>query len=280
MRNAPQFRIADWRAEFCGAFLASAMLLASTAGLRAEETAPCVGTVTGAEFQAPTNRYPHGVLGDDLEWGALRISYRSKSDCRSGSGSIRARLPEAMVFEDVAPRLVDLDGRDHPEVIVVESHQTLGARLAVWGIQDESFTRLAATPFIGTRFRWLAPLGAADLDGDGQMELAYVDRPHLARTLRVWRYETRSDGAASGTAPATLVEVAALVGVTNHRIGESDIAGGIRTCGDQPEMIVADANWQEVLAVTLAGGDLRRRTLGPHRGRESFATAMACDSLR
>jgi hypothetical protein len=46
---------------------------------------------------------------------------------------------------------------------------------------------LASTPWIGQRFRWLAPVAAADLDGDGAMELAYVDRPHLARTLRVWR---------------------------------------------------------------------------------------------
>jgi hypothetical protein len=50
---------------------------------------------------------------------------------------------------------------------------------------------LAATPHIGSANRWLAPIGAADLDGDGRVEIAYVDRPHLARTLRIWRTFTR-----------------------------------------------------------------------------------------
>ena len=58
-------------------------------------------------------------------------------------------------------------------MIVVESHAAR-ARLAVWGAGG----RLAAIPFIGTRFRWLAPLGAADLDGDGRVEIAYAETPH------------------------------------------------------------------------------------------------------
>jgi hypothetical protein len=71
---------------------------------------------------------------------------------------------------------------------------------------------------IGQRNRWLAPIGAADLDGDGRVEIAYVDRPHLARTLRVWR--SRPGG--------TLTEIATATGLTNHRIGEAFITGGIR----------------------------------------------------
>jgi len=59
-------------------------------------------------------------------------------------------------------------------------------------------------------------VGAADLDGDGFVEVAFIDRPHLAKVLRVWRYV---DG--------DFAEVAVMDGVTNHRIGEPDIAGGI-----------------------------------------------------
>ena len=124
---------------------------------------------------------------------------------------------------------------------------------------------MAATPYIGQRFRWLAPVGIADLDGDGRVEVAYVDRPHLAKILRVWRWEG-----------GALREVAAASGVTNHRIGEPTISGGIRDCGEGPEMIVASADWSRVMAVTLHGGALSARDLGPGGGAAGLARAMAC----
>ena len=42
-------------------------------------------------------------------------------------------------------------------------------------------------------------------------------------------------------------------------------------------MILADAGWREVLAVTFDGSDLTARALIPHVDRGSFATVMACD---
>ena len=45
---------------------------------------------------------------------------------------------------------------------------TQGARLAIY---DETGL-VSATPYIGRSNRWLAPLGAGDLDGDGNIELA------------------------------------------------------------------------------------------------------------
>lgn len=268
--GAPRLPSRVWRGLARGACLASGLWWAGAAAAQAQAAAHCVGTVEAARYTAPTDRYPHGVLGDDLEWAELQLDYRATRACRSGGGTLRIRLPEDLVFEDVAPRLVDLDGQGHPEIVVVESHRSRGARLAVWGIRGGEIRRVAATPFIGTRFRWLAPLDAADLDGDGAMELAYVDRPHLARTLRVWRFIAGQDA---------LEEVAALPGVTNHRIGEQDIAGGLRDCGTGPEMIVADASWQNVLAVRFDGSAFSQRVLGPHRGRSSFAEAMACRDL-
>ncbi|WP_425039652.1 FG-GAP repeat domain-containing protein [Primorskyibacter sp. S187A] len=216
--------------------------------------------ITAARYVGPTERYPHAVLGDAIEHDTLRVTL---SDGRE----IRARYPDVHVFEDTAPRVIDLDGDGAPEVITVESHETRGARLAIWGLRAGELRQIAATPHIGTRFRWLAPtgIGAADLDGDGRMELAYVDRPHLAKTLRVWRFEQDK-----------LAEVASLPGVTNHRIGERDIAGGIRDCGAAPEIIVADANWRRLMAVTLTDGALTARDIGPHQGRGSFSEAMGC----
>lgn len=227
------------------------------AGTAAVSQATCGGIETAA-YDGPTERYAHGVLGDAIEWGELRLG------CASGR-HLRLTLPTELVFEDVAPRLADLDGDGNREVIVVESHRDRGARLAIWGLDGDQPDRIAETPFIGTRFRWLAPVGAADLDSDGRIEIAYVDRPHLARVLRVWRY----DG-------GRLVEVAIAGGVTNHRIGERDIAGGIRDCGSGPEMVLASADWQRLVTVRVRDGLLETQDAGPHRDRASFAAAMSC----
>ncbi|MEM8741421.1 MAG: hypothetical protein AAGE13_07975, partial [Pseudomonadota bacterium] len=84
--------------------------------------APCFRM--GAAFDLPTERYPHAVLGDAIEYGAL-IAYEERLE-------ISVELPQHMVFEDLAPRLADLGGTGKPEILVVESHAELGARLAVY----------------------------------------------------------------------------------------------------------------------------------------------------
>lgn len=221
-------------------------------------SAPAVAEgVVSARYDAPTTRYDHGILGDAVEWGALVMTDTSGK-------SFRVKLPESRVFEDVAPRLADIDGDGDAEVLVVETDLDLGARLSIYGTEG----LIASNDFIGRSNRWLAPVGAgaADLDGDGQVEFAYVDRPHLAKTLVI----LRRDG-------QRLVRVAVLEGVTNHRIGDADIAGGIRECGEVPEIIVASADWSRVLAVRFDGAGFVTRELAQHRGRETFARAMACE---
>jgi hypothetical protein len=176
----------------------------------------------------------------------------------SNAKTVTITLPQSDVFEDTAPRLLDVDGDGSPEVVVVQSNARLGAKL---GIYDETGL-VAATPNIGRSNRWLA----ADLDGDGLIELAYIDRPHLAKTLMIWQFES-----------GELRFVSDLAGYTNHRIGERDIAGGIRTCKGVPEMIVARADWSEMAAITFDGKDFVAKTIGQDTSRPAFATAMTCN---
>lgn len=211
-------------------------------------------TIQSARYTDPTTRYAHGVLGDAIEHGSLELTL--------GSGAqTTVVLPQSDVFEDTGPRVVDLDFDGAPEVIVVQSNARLGAKLAIY---DATGLR-ADTPHIGASNRWLAPLGAADLDGDGTMNVAFVDRPHLAETLRIWAF-----------VEGDLVHRADLQGYTNHRIGERDIAGGIRTCAGVPEMIVATGNWAELVAITFDGTAFTTKQLGRDTSRAAFAKAMDC----
>ncbi|MFN0114914.1 MAG: FG-GAP repeat domain-containing protein [Paracoccaceae bacterium] len=218
---------------------------------------PVVAEIASARFAEPTDRYDHAILGDAIEWGALLLRLRD-------GRRITFRLPDAMVFEDLSPRLADLDGDGAPEVIVVETFLDRGARLAVW---DET-GRIAATDALGETHRWLAPAGAGDLDGDGRAEVAYVETPHRTGTLRIVRL-----------VGGRLAEVASASGLSNHRIGDDYIQGGIAICPDGPVIVTADTGWSRVVATRLEGGRLRPGDRGPYRGPASLGPKRACARL-
>ncbi len=125
--------------------------------------------------------------------------------------------------------------------------------------------KAAAWPPIGTPFRWLAPAAIADLNGDGVTDIAYVETPHLGKVLRVWSW------AAGG-----LTEIAQLRGVTSHRIGDEVIFGGLRDCGTGPEIVLADAGFQRLVAVAFEGAALRAHPLPGAASAAGFDAALAC----
>ncbi|WP_237072562.1 FG-GAP repeat domain-containing protein [Pseudaestuariivita rosea] len=222
-----------------------------------------VADVKEARFTDPTTRYGHAILGDDIEYGTLEIDVaQTGTDAVLRHETRVHKLPLDHVFEDITPRLWDVTGDGKPEVVVIETDVRLGAQLAIY----DDRRKIAETPHIGRTNRWLAPIGAADLDGDGYIEIAYIDRPHLAKTLRVWRFKDRE-----------LEPVADLAGLTNHRIGERDIAGGIRDCGQGPEMITASADWTAVVATRFTNGKLVSSPIAPHQNRADFAKALRCE---
>lgn len=218
--------------------------------------------IAAARFEAPDDSYPHRIMGQIRERRVLAV--------RDGAGvEIRLDLrqgPEpSHLFEDIAPRLVDADGDGQTDVVVVESSPTQGAQLAIYTIRRGQLVKSAATPHIGTPFRWLAPAAIADLNGDGITEIAYVETPHLGKTLRVWSW-----------APGGLTQIASLTGVTNHRIGDEVIWGGLRDCGEGAEIIVADAGFREILAVSFEGDTLAARPLGIVANPVGFDQALTC----
>ncbi len=251
------------RTAVANIFLAALMVFVAFSGpIFAQQIAQ--HPILRAQFSDPTDRYDHGILGDAIEFGALILDLGPCPECTdSPAKRLRIRLPKDRVFEDLEPRLVDLDGDGINEVIVVETSLSKGAQLAVYGAKG----KIAATPFLGRPYRWLAPVGAADLDGDGRIEIAYVEKPHLTKILKIWRLEN-----------GDLRQITSLQGLTNHRIGEDFITGGIRNCGQGPEIITVDGNWSNIMATSLHGTKLTSRTLGAFQGAASISAAMKCPS--
>ena len=223
-----------------------------------------------ARLSHATDRYDHDVLGGIPPWGVLEVDARACGACRHGTEGASVTLPKDMVFEDVAPRLWDVTGDGRPEIVVVETHIAKGARLAVWSYSDigADLSRLAETGFIGTRHRWLAPVGAGDFDGDGRIEIAYVDRPHLARELVFVRLEG-----------GRLREIARAPGFSAHRIGDTTITAAVRICSDdRAEVLLPDADWTRILAVSMSEGRINVRDLGKlSAARLVRAATEACD---
>jgi hypothetical protein len=239
---------------------AAALLLA--AGCAAADGA--ADRIVAARYDVRDDVYPHRIMGSIREARVLAVTL---ADGREVRVDLRDGPAPDHVFEDIAPRVADADGDGAPDVVVVETDPDLGAQLAIYALRRGTLVKAAATPHIGQRFRWLAPVGVADLNGDGRPDIAYVDRPHRARVLRVWTW-----------GPGGLTEIATLDGVTNHRIGDEVIWGGIRDCGDGAEMILADPSFARIVAVRFDITGLVQRPTGLPATPRGFDRALSCVS--
>jgi hypothetical protein len=195
--------------------------------------------ITRAWLSAPTERYRHGVLGDAVEAGALVLE-------RADGRRFRYVLDAGSVFEDRRVRLIDLDQDGRDEAIVVQSYLDEGAALAVFAMGRDGVTFISQVPAIGRANRWLNPVGAGDFDGDGVVEIAYVETPHIGGALRLFEYRDRR-----------LHEDHAARGFSNHAIGSrvQDQSAIHDWTGDGvPDMAVPDARRRGLRFVTFARG--------------------------
>jgi len=188
------------------------------------------GNIAAAWLAGPTDRYPHGVLGDDREASRLVVA-------TAGGRQLEVKLPSHRVFEDLEPRLADMDADGRDEILVVESDISMGASLAVYAVIDRRLVAVAATPFLGLANRWLNPLGVGDFDGDGRMDVALVATPHIGGKLRLYKYQ-----------PGQLVRFAEYSGVSTHRIGSTQLGlGRVVPAAPRDRLLVPDQSHQALI---------------------------------
>ncbi|WP_193367982.1 VCBS repeat-containing protein [Pelagibius marinus] len=200
------------------------------------------GRIAEAWLIDPTERYDHGVLGDAVEAGGLLLRLTDGSERR-------LLLPEDQVFEDLTPRLADLDRDGEPEVLLVRSSLDHGAVLTAYGLVGEDLKLIAEGPQNLTAHRWLNPIGAADFDGDGQIEVAYVETPHIGGILRIVSLQGDK-----------LVEEASWAGFSNHLIGTRELGLSAILDFDEdglPEIFLPSARRRSLRVMRYQDGELK-----------------------
>ena len=194
-----------------------------------------------AWLAGPTPRYAHGVLGDALEASRLMV------ETREGDTLVLA-LPPSRVFEDLKPRLQDLDGDHRDEILLVESDINLGASLAVYGLSQGRIALRARTPFLGRPYRWLNPVGSGDFDGDGRLDVAIVVTPHIGGILRLYHFSE-----------PRLTRYAEFGGVSTHQIGSTALGLGqvVALDGGRDGLLLPDQSRRMLLLLQWSAGALR-----------------------
>lgn len=163
------------------------------------------GDIRKAWYSAPTTRYAHGVLGDSVEGGMLKV-------ITSRGATLRILLPPTQVFEDRTPRLVDLDGDGKIEVVTIKSSTITGAAISVYGLVGNALIEKASTNYIGRANRWLNIAGINAYAGVRGKEIAYVVTPHIGGTLKFVKYFR-----------GKLLPIASSKGFSNHVIGSREM---------------------------------------------------------
>ncbi len=208
-------------------------------GMLAASARHCSG-VARAWYSEPTSRYRHGALGDTIEGGALTARL-------AGGLTTVLKLPETEVFEDIAPRIADLDGDGKCEIVTILSSLSGGGSIVVFGLEGTKLVRKATGARQNRSHRWLNIAGIGRYAGGaGPVQIAYVATPHIGGTLGLLRY--------SG---GRLTQLGSASGFSNHAFGSRELrlAASADVDGDgRLELALPSADRRALRIMTFGGG--------------------------
>lgn len=153
----------------------------------------------------PTDRYPHGVLGDSIEAGGFAL-IQTDPEIKVLAHFL---IPEPQVVEGIMPLWTDWNGDGNREVLLTLSGAEQGAQLVLF---SEAGVRLAAGPAMGQANRWRHQIAIAPFGPNGEMELTAVRAPNVENTVEFYRWQG-----------GALHLVAELPGYTSHVSGSRNL---------------------------------------------------------
>ncbi len=206
------------------------------------QAVPGTRDVAWAWLASPTQRYGHAALGSGVHAASVQALVRVPG---GPWHTVTHTLPLNRVFEDRVPRLHDLDGDGRDELLLIEADAQTGAALVVLGVRTSAsgtpqLVEVARGPHAGSSHRWLNPVGVADFDGDGHLDVASVTTPHIGGVLTLHHFR-----------PPHLVPYATHTDVSNHRMGsqEQRLAVVVPVANERPATVLPDMTHRALQAL-------------------------------
>jgi len=175
-----------------------------------KEIAKSLNHSTYAQYSMPTEKYTHGILGDKIEAEQLVVVVDGVF--------YEYKLSNDYVFEDLRPRLYDVDGDSKLEFITIRTNLLHGAGIAIYKIIGGKLVEYTHTPEIGIPYRWLNVVIVNDLDNDGVVELVWIETPHIGGVVKVAKIKA-----------GTLEVITERAQYSNHAIGERNLCLSVLT---------------------------------------------------
>lgn len=197
------------------------------------------GRIARAWLAEPVQRLEQSAIGPWVA-GSLVVEDRTTKTYR-----LELALNEA--FEDLRPRIADLDGDGEGTVFLVRASLAQGAALVAVRLEGEGLLRIVGeTAPEGHPGGWLNPIGFGDFLGRGHASIAIVRSPDQGGKLQVLDF--------SGGAFRLLFSIP---GVSNHIPGRPTLNMAVIADFDgagSPEIAVPDAARKSIRIFSFAGG--------------------------
>ena len=153
----------------------------------------------------PTNRYNHGIAGDDLEASAI-VFIETEPELRVIQ-TIPIDPPD--VIEGISAIWADIDDDGIRDIIVTLSNNQTGARIVAY---RENGTLLAESEPIGLGHRWRHQIAVAAFESNKPPLLVDVRTPHIGGIVEFLEFNDRK-----------LVSVREYKGFSTHSIGSRNL---------------------------------------------------------
>lgn len=189
-------------------------------------------------LSGPTERYPHGVLGDAVEAAAIEVASAMEG------ARVLVELDEPDVFEAVSPMIADVDDDGTEEVVMTVSNGDVGARLAAYSLDDGSV--VAESDPIGLGNRWRNLLAVAPVGPDGEVEIVDVRTPHIGGVVQFFR-----------VVDDRMELVASAENYSTHAIGSRNLDLGIVSDADgdgRLDVVLPTRGMDEIAVITRDDG--------------------------